>query len=92
MVLFKRIGEALMFNLKEIEKRTIIAALKAYGGNVSRARVVLGISKQTFYVKVRKYGIDLKQIREYNKNNDYSHIKWKETQNGPSLSLVSGNR
>jgi len=46
-----------VWSLAEAERRAVEAALAAYGGNVSRAAKALGISRNTLYCKMRKFGI-----------------------------------
>ncbi len=45
------------FDLKEVEKSTIISAIIESDKNVSRAAALLGISRSTFYRKIKEYGI-----------------------------------
>jgi len=44
------------FSLEEMEKQMFIQALAVSGGNRSRAAKLLGISRPTFYGKLKKYG------------------------------------
>ncbi|RMG16350.1 MAG: sigma-54-dependent Fis family transcriptional regulator [Planctomycetota bacterium] len=44
--------------LAELERRHILAVLKACGGNQKRAAGVLGISKSTLWRKLKGYGVD----------------------------------
>jgi DNA-binding NtrC family response regulator len=44
-------------NLDEIEKSTIIKALKKFGGNLSKTAAELGITRKTLYSKIEKYGL-----------------------------------
>jgi len=44
--------------LKELERRAIMEALQAAGGECQRASKMLGIGKTTIYRKVRKYGLE----------------------------------
>ena len=44
-------------NLEEIEKRVIEKAIKLYDKNMTKVAVALGISRNTLYLKVKKYGI-----------------------------------
>ena len=56
------------FNLKEVEKKTILAAINFTKGNLSYAKDVLGISRASMYflLKKHKIGYDhINQIREY---------------------------
>jgi transcriptional regulator of acetoin/glycerol metabolism len=43
--------------LDEIEKEALINALNECGGNVVQAAKSLGITRQTIYNKMKKYGI-----------------------------------
>ena len=43
--------------LDEMEKQTILQAMKEYDGNVSRMAVALGISRAALYRRLAKYGI-----------------------------------
>ncbi|SHM25048.1 Transcriptional regulator containing PAS, AAA-type ATPase, and DNA-binding Fis domains [Caldanaerovirga acetigignens] len=45
--------------LSEIEKQSLINALKVCNGNKSRAARMLGISRAGLYQKLRKYGIEM---------------------------------
>jgi len=46
--------------LGELEKELIIKALKISDGNITLAAQQLGIARNTFYVKIKKYGINRK--------------------------------
>jgi DNA-binding NtrC family response regulator len=43
--------------LQELEKRTIIEAIDEHNGNFVQAAATLGITRQTIYNKMKKYGI-----------------------------------
>ncbi len=43
--------------LVEVERRAFLEALSACGGSVSRAARALGVSKVTFYAKLRRWGM-----------------------------------
>ena len=43
--------------LEEVEKRAIAEAVRAFGGNLSKAARKLGLSRATLYRKIEKYGI-----------------------------------
>ncbi len=43
--------------LKDAEKRVIAAAIARTGGNISKARIELGIGRTTLYRKMREYGL-----------------------------------
>ena len=48
--------------LGELEKDSIIKALKISDGNITLAAQQLGIARNTFYMKIKKYGIDKKNF------------------------------
>ena len=43
--------------LQELEKKAIIKAIDEHNGNIVRAAETLGITRQTIYNKMKKYGI-----------------------------------
>jgi len=43
--------------LEELEKESIINALKVANGNISKAACLLGVARNTFYTKLKKYNI-----------------------------------
>jgi transcriptional regulator of acetoin/glycerol metabolism len=43
--------------LEDIEKDAMINALNTHGGNIVHAARALGITRQTLYNKMKKYGI-----------------------------------
>jgi len=45
--------------LAEIEKNAIISCLKTYDFNISKASKVLNVSRNTLYLKIKKYNISL---------------------------------
>lgn len=49
----------LSISLKEMEKRHIINTLKGNNGNMSQTSKSLKISRNTLYLKIKKYGIDI---------------------------------
>ena len=51
--------EPVSLSLKEIEKQAVINAVSNAKGNISLAAKVLGISRNTLYQKLSKYGISL---------------------------------
>ncbi|MCC6644752.1 MAG: sigma 54-interacting transcriptional regulator [Polyangiaceae bacterium] len=51
-------GPAEVRPLAEVEKRAYLEALSAFSGNVSRAAKALGVSRATFYVKLREYDVN----------------------------------
>ncbi len=44
-------------NLEEIEKNTIVKALKKCSGNISKTAQELGVTRKTLYKKIEKYGL-----------------------------------
>lgn len=44
--------------LEEVEKESIIRAYRALNGSISKASRRLGVSRNTLYLKLKKYGID----------------------------------
>ena len=51
-------GPTEVLPLAEVEKRAYLEALAAFSGNVSRAAKALGVSRATFYVKLREYDVN----------------------------------
>jgi transcriptional regulator with PAS, ATPase and Fis domain len=45
--------------LEELEKKAIVACIKKFSGNITKVSKVLGISRNTLYVKMKKYHIEL---------------------------------
>ena len=43
--------------MKEVERRTILAALARTGGNITQAQKELGMGRTTMYRRLRKYGV-----------------------------------
>lgn len=54
------------FNLKDIEKAAVFAAVAYTKGNLTYARELLNVSKATLYRLIREYGVDYKEVREAN--------------------------
>ncbi|HEC92993.1 MAG TPA: hypothetical protein ENI51_08405, partial [Candidatus Atribacteria bacterium] len=48
--------------LEELEKDSIIEAIKVSDGNITLAAQQLGIARNTFYIKMKKYGINRKNF------------------------------
>ena len=44
-------------NLDEVEKSTILKALKKYQGNLSKTAAELGITRKTLYSKIDRYDL-----------------------------------
>ena len=56
------------FNLKEIEKTTILAAIKYTKGNLTFAKEMLGISRASLYFLLKQHNIGyntINDIRDY---------------------------
>ena len=51
--------------LKEIEKSLIIEALKKTGGVQVRATELLGINQRSLWHRIKKHGIDVKSMKNY---------------------------
>ncbi|MFZ7128074.1 MAG: sigma-54 interaction domain-containing protein [Desulfobacterales bacterium] len=49
---------------QEAEKQALIDALRATGGNQTRAAGILGINRVTVWNRIRKYGIQIKRVLE----------------------------
>ena len=45
--------------LEEMERQTIVQALRRHGGNVSQAALQLGLTRASLYRRMEKYGIRL---------------------------------
>lgn len=60
----KEVVKTQTLNFKDIERESIIRALALNKGNVIGAAEDLHISKATIYRKVKRYSIDLKEIKE----------------------------
>jgi len=50
-------SDADTLKLEEMEKRLIMAALEKSPGNISAAADMLGITRQTLYNKMKKFGL-----------------------------------
>lgn len=51
-------GETFICSIDELEKRAITECLRKYKGNVSQTANILQISRNTLYLKMKKYGIN----------------------------------
>jgi len=51
--------------LEEAERRILMHALKLSKGNVSKAARELHIGRATLYRKIRRYGLQHKELRKY---------------------------
>lgn len=47
------------FNLNYLERKTIEKAIKFFGNNMTKTAKELGISRNTLYLKMKKYGIEV---------------------------------
>jgi two-component system NtrC family response regulator len=56
----------LSFNLREVEKMTLIKALSISSGNISKTASLLGITRRTVYSLIKKYSIE-KFLNTYDK-------------------------
>ena len=56
----ENINEELICSLEEIEKKAINACLDKFEGNISKVAKTLGISRNTLYLKMKKYSIDVR--------------------------------
>ncbi|MBK5242416.1 sigma 54-interacting transcriptional regulator [Clostridium sp.] len=52
-------GEQYICSLEELENKAIIASIKKFDGNITKIAKVLGISRNTLYVKIKKYNIHI---------------------------------
>jgi two-component system C4-dicarboxylate transport response regulator DctD len=57
-------GETLGERVDAFERETIVAAIRASGGEIGVAIRALGLPRKTFYYKVHKHGIDLTRLRQ----------------------------
>jgi len=51
------VRQTVTFNLQEMEKATIIAAIEKAGGNIKETASMLGIDRSTLYEKIKRYEI-----------------------------------
>jgi len=51
------VRQTVTFNLQDMEKATIIAAIERAGGNIKETASMLGIDRSTLYEKIKKYEI-----------------------------------
>src|SRR6185436_4160007 len=58
-------GSAPVTRMEEVERQAYVEALERFEGNVSRAAQALGVSRGTFYNKMRRHGIEARsQVRQ----------------------------
>jgi DNA-binding NtrC family response regulator len=55
-----RINEQAVTSLRDIEYKNLMDALQKTSGNISKTAKILGMSRDTLYRKMKKYGIGLK--------------------------------
>lgn len=55
--------ESLADRVARFERQAIVDAVHGAGGDVVRAMAVLGLPRKTFYYKVQRHGIDLRDLR-----------------------------
>ncbi|HHU32503.1 MAG: helix-turn-helix domain-containing protein [Zhaonellaceae bacterium] len=48
--------------LEQLEKMEVIKALKVCQGNITQSALMLGISRNALYNRIRKYNLDLRQV------------------------------
>lgn len=53
----EKIDEEYVCSLEELEKKAIISCMKKFDSNISKCAQTLGISRNTLYLKMKKYGI-----------------------------------
>lgn len=51
------------FDMEEALRQELVAAALACAGNVSAIAGILGVTRQTVYVRAERYGLDLRQYR-----------------------------
>jgi DNA-binding NtrC family response regulator len=58
-------GSAPVTRMEEVERQAYVEALERFEGNVSKAAQALGVSRGTFYNKMRRHGIEARsQVRQ----------------------------
>ncbi len=57
-------NKTLKEDLAEVDKMKIEEVLKQTYGNVSKSAVLLGVSRETLHIKIRKYLIDVQKFRK----------------------------
>lgn len=51
-------------DLAEVDKMKIEDTLRANNGNVSKSAALLGVSRETLHIKIRRYNIDIQKFRK----------------------------
>lgn len=57
-------SKSLKDDLAEVDKMKIEDTLRHNNGNVSKSAAILGISRETLHIKIRKYNIDIHKFRK----------------------------
>jgi two-component system nitrogen regulation response regulator NtrX len=57
-------SRSLKEDLAEVDRIKIENTLKVNNGNVSKSAAMLGVSRETLHIKIRKYGIDASKFRK----------------------------
>jgi Response regulator containing CheY-like receiver, AAA-type ATPase, and DNA-binding domains len=50
--------EYYLYSLEELERKAIEVALKKYNRNITKVSEALGISRNTLYLKMKKYSLE----------------------------------
>lgn len=50
------------FNLNSVERQVIIDAIKYYKYNITKAANALGVSRNTLYLKIKKYNLSIEKV------------------------------
>ena len=57
-----RAGTSLNSTMKDVERNAVCRILKENGGNISESARVLKMSRQSLQYRIRKYGINVKEL------------------------------
>ena len=57
-----RAGTSLNSTMKDVERNAVCRTLKENGGNISESARVLKMSRQSLQYRIRKYGINVKEL------------------------------
>jgi len=57
-------NKTLKDDLAEVDKMKIEETLRQNNGNVSKSAAILGVSRETLHIKIRKYNIDIQKYRK----------------------------
>ena len=55
-------GTSLNSTMKDVERNAVCRILKENGGNISESARVLKMSRQSLQYRIRKYGINVKEL------------------------------